>query len=243
MDAPYEVLTNLLRFQLGKGYSPNPFFSLLSVKEQQNYKSRGISTGRKINLIKQLSSELGVDVGNIFDDFYDNRLRNAIAHSDFILTDDDFRCRGGIGGSSGFRMSYEELDKKLTAAKAFIAAFLQVELLARRLWGKRKREAIPYDVHYKGLMEILVDDRDVMCGFKVHWPNNSESVYRRTDAGVEMVNCMLDAKNANVQLFVGMYARNRSAFSPLVEQNSQPVYTKLEGVEASIRWPEELSQE
>ncbi len=30
MDAPYEVLTNLLRFRLEKGYSPNPFYMLLS---------------------------------------------------------------------------------------------------------------------------------------------------------------------------------------------------------------------
>jgi hypothetical protein len=73
MDAPYEVLTNLLRFQLRKGYSPNPYFSLLSAKEQKNYGRRGISTGRKIELIKRLSAELGVDLGNIFDDFYDKQ--------------------------------------------------------------------------------------------------------------------------------------------------------------------------
>jgi hypothetical protein len=30
MDAPYEVITNLLRFRVGKGYSPNPYFDLLT---------------------------------------------------------------------------------------------------------------------------------------------------------------------------------------------------------------------
>ena len=197
MDAPYEVLTNLLRFQLGKGYSPNPFFSLLDSNEQKNYKKRGISTGRKIELIKQLSSELGVDVGAIFDDFYDNRLRNAVAHSDYILTDEDFRCRGGLSGIKAFRIGYEILNDKILAARAFIAAFLQVELDARSVWGAQKGKAVPYDQQYKGLMEILVDDRDVMCGFKVHWPNNSELMYRRTDAGIDMVNCHLDSEARN----------------------------------------------
>jgi hypothetical protein len=106
-----------------QGLQPHPFFELLGAKEQKNYARRGISTGRKIELIKQLSGELGVDVGSIFDDFYDNRLRNAIAHSDYILTDEDFRCRGGLSGSKAFKISYEDLNKKLLASKAFIAAF------------------------------------------------------------------------------------------------------------------------
>jgi hypothetical protein len=85
------VLTNLLRFQLGKGYSPNPYFAFLNPNEQNGDAKRGITTGRKIELIKELSAGVGVDVDDIFVDFYDNKLRNAIAHSDYILTGDDFR--------------------------------------------------------------------------------------------------------------------------------------------------------
>ena len=43
-------------------------------------------------------------------------------------------------------------------------------------------------------MEVLVDDKDEMCGFVIHWPNNSESVYKRTKEGIEMSNCSLDIK-------------------------------------------------
>jgi hypothetical protein len=239
MDAPYEVLTNLLRFQLGKGYSPNPFYSLLSGKEQKNFSRRGISTGRKIELIKELSCELRLNAGDIFDDFYDNKLRNAIAHSDYILTEDEFRCRGGSGAMKPFRVSYEKLNGMLLAAKAFIAAFFQMELITRQVWGQRAREAIPYDPRYKGLLEVLVDERDVMCGFKVHWPNNSESVYRRTDDGIEMSNCML--RHETVDLFVGLYAQAPGAFSPLVERDGRPVYTKLENGQVP-RWPDEDSE-
>ena len=125
----------------------------------------------------------------------------------------------------------------LVSAKAFIAAFFSVELLARQVWGLRKKQAFPYDPNYKGLMEVLVDDRDVMCGFRVHWPNNSQSTYRRTEDGIEMTNCSLDLQNATISLFVDLYARNPSEFSPLVERNANPTYTRLEGCDDPPTWP------
>ena len=86
MDAPYDVLANLLRFQLGKGYSPIPFSDLLSKRKLKN-----VSVKKKIVIISALSRELGYCVGDIFTEFYDNHLRNAVAHSDYILADDSFR--------------------------------------------------------------------------------------------------------------------------------------------------------
>jgi hypothetical protein len=240
MDAPYEVITNLLRFQLGNGYSPNPFFEFLTANEQKAFQRRGITTGRKIEIIKQLSTKLGLDTGAIFDDFYNNRLRNAVSHSDYILTDEDFRCRDGISGMRAFRIGYEELNKIITSAKAFIAAFFYLDHFARLYWGESGRRAIPYDAHYKGLMEVLVDNEGLMCGFKIHWPNNSESFYRRTEEGIDMCNCMLDIKGRTVQLFVDLYAQNPGSFSPLVERDAKPIYSKLEGCSEPPTWPENV---
>jgi hypothetical protein len=74
----------------------------------------------------------------------------------------------------------------------------------------------------------------------VHWPNNSESMYRRTDAGIDMVNCILDLKRASLELFVGVYAHIPGTFSPLVERDAVPVYTKLEGTNELPSWPDEV---
>ena len=74
--------------------------------------------------------------------------------------------------ADAYRISYEDLDERLTKAKAFIWALFYVDLAARTKWGAFKGKALPYDPHYKGLMEVLVDDDDLMCGFKVHWPND-----------------------------------------------------------------------
>ncbi len=237
MDAPYEVITNLLRFRLGKGYSPNPYFDLLTEKEQKNFAKNGIRTGRKIELIKALSKGAGLSVGELYDEFYNGRLRNAVQHSDFILTDDDFRSRSG---TNAFRLTYDDLDSLITKAKAFIAAFFQLEVDARVVWGARKGQAIPCDAHYKGLMEVLVDDRVLMCGFAVHWPNNSQSMYRRTEAGVEMVNCMVNLRLANVDLGVGQHAQKPGTFSPLVEEGAEPVYTPLDKSDKRPTWPETM---
>jgi hypothetical protein len=241
MDAPYEVITNLLRFQLGKGYSPNPLLHFLTDREKKAFRKRDLTTGRKIEIIKELSAELKLDAGTIFDEFYNNRLRNAIAHSDYILTADDFRCRGGISGQGAFKIAYAELDRIIMCAKAFIGAVFYLDHVARKCWGQQKQRAIPYDARYKGLMEVLVDDKGLMCGFKVHWPNNSESFYRRTEEGVDMCNCMLDLKNATLDLFVNLYARTPGTFSPLVEHDRQPAYTKLEGVNEPPVWPAKTS--
>lgn len=237
MDAPYEVITNLLRFKLSQGYSPNPFFNFLTEREKKSLQKKGISTLRKIEIIKKLSDESGSGIAKIFDEFYSNKLRNSIAHADFILTDEDFRCRGDISGTKGFKISYEELDQKITCAKAFITAIFQVDLTTRQFWGLQKQKGIPYDPNYKGLIEVLVDEQDVMCGFRIHWPNNSESTYRRTESGVEMTNCSLDLEDSNLSLFVNLYAQKSGSFSPLVEYNAKPIYTKLEGTDVIPSWP------
>ncbi|MCB2115422.1 MAG: hypothetical protein KDE00_03785 [Rhodobacteraceae bacterium] len=181
-------------------------------------------------------------MGEIFDDYYDNRLRNAISHSDYILTEKGFRCRGGISGNKGFELSFEELDMILLSAKAFIAAFFTIEHSARRVWGSQAGRAIPYDAHYKGMMEVLADSNGLMCGFKVHWPNGTDSTYRRTEDGIEMVNCMLAMQHNTLELVVGLYASDPSAFSPLVEVKGHPVYTNREGNDDPLHWPGDGSE-
>lgn len=240
MDAPYEVLANLLRYKIGRGYSPNPFFDFLTDRQKRRYKNTGLFPKQKIEIIKQLSKELGIDTGSIFDEFYRADLRNAINHSDFILSDEGFRCRNGNGFKS-FSITFEELDKLATKAKVFIGTFFGLETEARRHWGTFAGKGIPYDLPYKGIMEILVDDEGLMNGFKVHWPNNSESVYRRKQDGIDMINCMLDIDAATISLMVGRFAQRKSRFSPLVEEGDMPVYTPLEGSDEELKWihPEE----
>ena len=227
MDAPYEVLTNLLRFRLGRGYSPNPYHDFLTAAQRKRFRPTGLFPKQKIDIIKKLSSLAGLQTGNVFDEFYRGELRNAISHSDFIFTDHGFRCRNG-NGFDAFEISFDELDNLLTKAKVFIGTFLGLESEARRHWGTFAGKGMPYDAVYKGIMEILIDDEGLMNGFKVHWPNASESFYRRTNNGIDMSNCFLDIKNSTVELLVDRYAQHPGTFSPLVEADADPVYTPFD---------------
>ena len=240
MDAPYEVLTNLLRFRLGKGYSPNPYFIFLNKDQQKRFRRTGIYPKQKIEIIKKLSTEAGLSVGDLFDDFYDNTLRNAISHSDYIVTEKEFRCRNGTGAVGAFSVPLEKLNRLITNAQLFVATFFELELAARTVWGGTSGRAIPYDAVYKGLMEVLVDEKGLMCGFKVHWPNHSESIYKRTPDGIDMANCHLAIKDATLNLFVDQYARKPGKFSPLVEEDQEPRYTPIDRTGEIPRWPDKL---
>lgn len=190
-----------------------------------------MSQNQKIKIIKTLSAEAGVAVGDIFDEFYDGKLRNA-----YILTDKEFRVRNGTGAFRAYSIPLEKLNETITKAKLFVSTIFALDRLDREIWGVKRQKAIPYDPVYKGLIEILSDDEKLMCGFKVHWPNNSESIYRRTKDGVDMLNCMLDMKNYRVEFMVGFYAREPDEFSPLVEKNGDPVYTPIEGTGEIPAW-------
>jgi hypothetical protein len=78
MSAAYEVLTNLLRFRLGKGYHPNPYYAFIRENDRKRYRRSGLFPKQKIEIIQTLSKESGLDFGGIFDEFYRNDFRNAI---------------------------------------------------------------------------------------------------------------------------------------------------------------------
>lgn len=227
MNAPYEVLTNLLRYRLKKGYAINPYYDFLDNNERKRAAKVGLFPKQKIRIIKTLSEEAELPLGNLFDEFFDNDLRNAISHSDFIITDEEFRIRGQRVGSSK-KYSLNDLSQLIRKSKIFIGSFFHLEKQARTSFGKMAGRGYGYDPVYKGIMEVLVDAKGLMNGFKVHWPNSSDSFYQRTPDGIDMTNCMLSAKQPAIELFVGIYAQKKGHFSPLVEDGGEPVYTPLE---------------
>ena len=70
MDAPYEVITNLLRFRLRYGYSPNPFYMFLTPEQKKRFRRSRMNPKQKIEIIRTLSAKAHLPVAEIFDDFY-----------------------------------------------------------------------------------------------------------------------------------------------------------------------------
>lgn len=84
---------------------------------------------------------------------------------------------------------------------------------------------------------MLADDDGIICGFKMHWPNGTDSTFRHDKDGIDMVNCMLAMQHNTIDFMVGLYARKPGTFSPLVEEGAPPVYTNREGDEVPLHWP------
>lgn len=236
MDGPYEVLANLLRIQTQQGYSPYPFLKLVTKDGRKQLESKPVFVSDKIDTIAEHASKFDHPIRALFDDVYSSQLRNAVAHSDFILANEGLRCRGRPPALRSLRVAYADLLEYIASALGFARSFFYLEQSARSYWGSR-RDVLPYDTRYKGLLETLVDERGCMCGFAVHWPNASVSTYRRTAAGVQMVNCAADIEAGAITFQVGMCPQNPGSFSPLVEAGSQPTYSVLFRGGGHPSWP------
>lgn len=62
-------------------------------------------------------------------------------------------------------------------------------------------------------------------------------MYRPTDNGIILNNCMLALDHNTLALFVGLYAQRRSTLDPVVEEGTTQDYTPLENGETPIWSP------
>jgi len=54
-----------------------------------------------------------------------------------------------------------------------------------------KNKILPFDPDYKGLLELLFEE-DLLSGFRVYWPNGSNSEFTRSRSGCSAVNITFD---------------------------------------------------
>jgi hypothetical protein len=133
-------------------------------------------------------------------------------------------------------ISLERLAKIINRTYGFYTALFLLEKGARQSFANMRGKCFPYDLHYKGLVEFLIDATGMVCGFKVHWPNGQDSIYRRTAHGCEALNLAWDP-DGGINFFVGEYPQPRDPFSPLVPLGGIPRYTPSDGSPDPPRWP------
>ena len=102
-----------------------------------------------------------------------------------------------------------------------------------------KNAFLPYDGHYKGVMECLFDADTRLIGYRVYWPNGTYGEYARTKEACSGVNLTFDP-DGSMNFMVGMFASQPGAFSPLVEYDAQPNYALKPGTQYRPHWPADL---
>jgi len=249
MDFPYKLLANLLRLRLGGKYDLEPFRDLCTPIGEKGagaiQKARPPSPGRKINRIKQLAGEAKLPgLGEALDSIYDRVIRNAVYHSDYALSTGEVRLLGSFRKSRKRQFTsqvveWDELEEMLTDTFAFYTAFFSLFERCRKSFGDFVCAFIPFDGHYKGILQLLFDSENRLTGFRVYWPNNSLSEYMRIGSASNGVNLHFDP-DGSINFMVGLYASKPGRFSPLVEHDGLPVYREVPGTTIRPHWPDDL---
>jgi len=183
-------------------------------------------------------------VSDALKEIHDSVIRNAVYHSDFVLLDDALLIRKDTRFSKrekGYtpRILFDELDDLVTNAFAFYSAVFGLYERCRLRFTDFKDAFLPYDGHYKGVMECLFDADTRIIGYRVYWPNGTYGDYTRTKEACIGVNLDFEP-DGSMNFMVGTLASQPGTFSPLVEHDAQPNYPLKPGTQYRPHWPDDL---
>lgn len=88
-------------------------------------------------------------------------------------------------------------------------------------------------------MQLLFDGEGILIGFRVYWPNGTCGEHARTKDACTGFNLSFDA-DGSINFMVGLFASRRSACSPLVEYDAEPVYSAVPGTNLTPHWSNDL---
>lgn len=213
MTAPHEIIANILRCILKEGYVIDPFEHLARRNKKKLFSYIPPSAKIKFQHIKESARKVGEqELIDKIDSFFDENIRNAFSHSDYIFSDEYFRFReGGLAR----QIHLEELDRKVQACFGFYGAFMSLH----RRWlielskSKRFHKWPRYEV-----LEILSSKEEGVYGFNVHFSNGSKATYTRRQSGIRTINLHFD-KNGHIGFMVG----DLDALKPVWKIDGKPV--------------------
>ncbi|MFA5554547.1 MAG: hypothetical protein WCZ89_06930 [Phycisphaerae bacterium] len=197
MTVPHILLANSLNIIAGKPYVMDPFFDLSHQRKKGFLNRIPASATVKMHRIKKLAKEVQeLKLIETIESFFDDRVRNAFSHSDYIFTKDYFRWTEGGPAS---QMSMSDLEDKIRICFAFYGALLECGSRWRRSFGKFPRyHKLPnYEV-----LELLKDEEELVTGFKIHFSNGSYASYSRGPDGSKPMNVRPN-QDGSINFFVG----------------------------------------
>jgi hypothetical protein len=206
MSAPQEIIANLLRCISKKSHAVDPFADLWGRPRKGKVFGISPSAARKYKRVKVLAADAGrPDVTAAIEAFFDERIRNAFSHSDYIITGDQFRfADGGLAQS----IPLERLDEFTVNAFAFFGAFIYMHKRWLHQLGKAKRfhQMPQYEV-----LELLSSEEDGLYGFHMHFSNGSRATYARRRSGIEATNLFFE-RDGGVNFQIGLLDKCESVW-------------------------------
>ena len=211
MTAPQEFLTNLLRVLGGEKYHIKPFGSLGRTNKKRPFSWVPPSAPVKYRELKRLA--LACKQGTLseyIDQFFNEDIRNAFSHSDYIISGEYFRWT-----EMGLAQQLPLDQVNLIASNCF-RFFSAVLWLHKQVLTDLKRLPRFHKWPTYEVLELL-SDADRLHGFSVHFSNGSKATYTRTDKGVECTNILFEP-DGSINFMVGLL----DALRPEWKVNGQP---------------------
>lgn len=250
MSGPYDLLANLLRLRLGKKYSIEPLAHLNSVRKftangKKVKRIRLATPTAKIDEIKRMAEAAGVpEVGEALGEIYDAKIRNAVFHADYAISNkmfvlfSDFYVSKKKGVATSV-LNFDEIAEITREAYAFHSALIQLWRRQLKLFTDFRGKILPYDYHYKGVIEFTFEG-DTLNGFRVYWPNGTIGICMHNSDGTSWAQNIRFEPDGSVNFFVGALASKPGSFSLCVEDGDDPVYAPLPGTDKRPHWPSDL---
>jgi hypothetical protein len=144
IDAVHLVIHNMLRVIAGERYSAFPFQSLVRKRKNSFLDSVPPSSKAKVKFIRDYAETLGEsEIIAVLDEVYNEALRNAFFHSDYILYNNELRSHNSwfehANNTRSQVMTGQELQDQLNAAINFFQAFMRIYIRSIRSYKENKR--------------------------------------------------------------------------------------------------------
>lgn len=198
MSAVHSTLANILRILLGQPYHLNPLGSLGRPDKKRMFKFYPPSATVKWRKLRDMATEAERnDLVRMINAVYDDAVRNAFAHSDYILTDTHFRwTEGGLPS----QIPLEQINNLVANAFIFFGIFMDIRDRWLSLVGQMPRyhKWPQYEV-----LELLKDENQKLNGFRVHFSNGNSARFSRTSEGVDCTNVIIQG-DGTINFMVGL---------------------------------------
>jgi hypothetical protein len=143
VDAIYQMLLNLIEIAAGERYLIDPFHDLYRPPDRPRWQQYPPSAKRVVERLKEKAAERGHnEIVELLEWFFNDSVRNAFFHSDYILYSDEFRSRDAtFADESGARTSRLKLDAIVDLVNrsiVFYQAFIDVYETHRSSYTENK---------------------------------------------------------------------------------------------------------
>jgi hypothetical protein len=170
LDAIYYVLENMLNTVEGKRCSISPFISLYS-KKKNSFESKPPSAKQVVQALQQHAQTLGeTALNDLLTWMFNEQVRNAFFHSDYIIFKDEFRSREAsfktsntITKSIKLNELVDLINKGLKFYQDFMSAYYEhrssykeSKIIHGRIGANGESEPV----------ELIIGEKGGVCGFK-----------------------------------------------------------------------------